>query len=45
MTCPLRSFPMFNIVVAICHTMNALLPHLENTMNELKRKFQLDRPR
>lgn len=42
MTCPLRSFPMFNIVVAICHTVNALLPHFEVTIMELKRKLQLD---
>lgn len=45
MTCPLRTFPLFNFVTVIIHTVNALLPHFENTMKELKRKIQLERSR
>uniref|UniRef100_A0A6C0CRH5 Uncharacterized protein n=1 Tax=viral metagenome TaxID=1070528 RepID=A0A6C0CRH5_9ZZZZ len=43
MACPMRTFPLFNYVTVIIHTVHALLPHIENTLEELKRKFQFDR--
>ena len=38
----MRTFPMFNFMMVILHTINAALPHFENTMMELKRKFNIE---
>ena len=43
MTCPLRTFPLFNFVTFILHTVNALLPHFEDRFNQLKRKLNFER--
>jgi hypothetical protein len=43
MTCPLRTFPLFNFITIILHTVNALLPHFEDRLNDLKRKLHFER--
>lgn len=41
MTCPMRTFPLFNFVTVIIHTVNALLPHVEDTIKQIKKKLSV----